>query len=141
RQPELARELEVALVVRRHCHYGAGAVVAEDEIRHPHRYGLLRERVRRREAGVETLFLDLAADTRGAILRAEVLHLPAESGRILRAIRELHYQRMLGAEEDERRAVDRVDARREHLDVAAVAERKLDLRSFRPPDPVLLHRQ
>ena len=62
RQVVLARELEVALVVRRHRHHRARAVVAEHEVRHPDRHRLVGERVDRAEAGVEALLLDLAAD-------------------------------------------------------------------------------
>ena len=52
--------------------------------------------------------------------------------------------RMLGSEQDERRAVDRVDAGREDLDRVVSAgsparNRKLDARAFRAADPVALH--
>jgi len=52
--------------VRRHGHDRSRAVLAEDEIRNPDRDLLIRERVDGPEAGVESLLLDVAADSRGA---------------------------------------------------------------------------
>ncbi len=52
-------------------------------------------------------------------------------------------QLMLGRQQDERRAVDRVDPGGEHFDRRGrvVLQRKLHAGAFRPPDPVLLHRE
>src|SRR5204862_975781 len=49
-------------------------------------------------------------------------------------------ERVLGGEQDECRAVDRVDARREDLDgVLRSGDWKADTCAFGTPDPVLLH--
>ena len=64
-------------------------------------------------------------------------------GRIRRALGERRHQRMLRTEQHERRAVDRVDARREDLDLRLriAFDGELHTRAFRPADPVPLHRQ
>src|SRR6266581_6429567 len=115
RQIELAGKLEVALVVRRHGHHRAGAVVAENEVRDPDGHRLFRERVDGAEAGIEPLLLDLAAYPRGAVLCSERLRLLAERRWIACLLSELRDERMLGPEQHECRAVNRIDARREHL--------------------------
>ena len=87
RQAVLAGELEVALVVRGHRHHGAGAVLAEDEVRHPERHGLPGERVDRVATGEEPFLLDLARQPGGAVLRAEPLRLRPERLRARRTRR------------------------------------------------------
>jgi hypothetical protein len=135
-------ELVVALVVRRHRHDGAGAVVAQHEVGHPHRHRFVRERVDGREAGVDALLLELAADPRRPILRAERLHLLLQRRDRRRAGQRLA-RAGARAEHDERGAVDGVDAGREDLDLRRriAFERKRDAGALGAPDPVPLHRE
>ena len=68
-------------------------------------------------AGVEAFLLDLAGQARDAILRAEPVACASRSAAGSRRLGgEPLDQRVLGREQDEGRAVDRVDARREDLD-------------------------
>ena len=63
RQLVLRRKLEVALVVRRHRHDRASAVLAQHEVRDPDRNALLRERIPGVPAGEKPFLLDLAGQT------------------------------------------------------------------------------
>ena len=108
--------------------------------------GLVGERIDRLAAGVEAFLLDLAGHARRAVLRLEPR--PARSANCIaaRLAAPLLHQRMLGGEQQEGGAVDRVDPRREDLDarrrpLAGFAERKRDPRALGPADPVPLHRQ
>ena len=152
-QIELPRELEVALVVRRHGHDGTRAVLAKNEIRDPDRNRLPGERVDRAESRVEALLLDVAADARRAILQPELLRLLLEAGGIRRPFGKARHERMLRPEQHEGGAEDRVDACGEYLDGIGTRvsrfgirpglrlQRELHARTLRPADPVPLHRQ
>ncbi len=112
----LAGEREVALVVRRHRHDGAGAVAHQHEVADPDRDLLPRERVRRVAAGEDAFLLDLALEPRAAILRAQPPdRLPLRGG-VRLAGEESVDHRVLGGEDHERGAPDRVDARGEDAD-------------------------
>ena len=80
--------------------------------------GCLRERIDRGPAGVEAFLLDLAGHPRRAVLRLEPLQRCRRKlvGRPPPRAQLLH-QRVLGRQQHEVRAVDRVDARGEDLDV------------------------
>ena len=78
RQVVLPRELEVALIVSRHAHHGARAVLAEHEVRDPDRHRPIGERIDRRPPRVEAFFLDLACHARRAVLRLKSLERLAE---------------------------------------------------------------
>ena len=145
RQAVLACELEVALVAAGNRHDGAGAVVHEHVVGDPDRDQPAVDRV-----------LDVAARER-AVLGA-LPYLPLDGGLacgagddlvdgvgIRRARDQPSDERMLGREQEERAAEQRVGARREHGDalvgglVGLVAERELDLGAFAAADPVGLH--
>jgi hypothetical protein len=114
RQVVLPRELEVSPVVRRHGHDRAGAVLGENEVADPDGHVLAGERVDRGLPGIEAF---LAAETRFLVLRAEGLHFSLERRGILRHRGERLDERMLGRQDDERRAVDRVDPGCEYFDL------------------------
>ena len=140
----LRRELEVALIVRRHGHHRAGAVLAEHEVGDPDRHRLL---------------------VNGLITVRPVSKPSFSTSPVMRAVRscarkrasaspnarcrargsQLLDERMLGREQHERRAVDRVDARREDFDAvrgpSRLLERELARARLRIADPVALHRQ
>ena len=78
REAVLAGELEVALVVPRHAHHRAGAVLDQDEVRDPDRDRLLRERVDGRPAGRKPFLLHVAGHPRGSVLRLELLQAVTE---------------------------------------------------------------
>ena len=83
RQRILVRELEVALVVRRHRHHRAGAVVHQHEVGDPYWQRLARNRVQRLQAGVAALlFLRLQLGFRHAAVAA---FLEEGGARVLRA--------------------------------------------------------
>ena len=101
---------------------------------------LAGERIDRRSPSVEALFLDGAGQASFAIEVAERLHLGAERGRVGAFAREPLDPGVLGREQDERRAVDGVDARRENLHrVGGAGDGELHSRAFRAADPVPLH--
>ena len=77
-------------------------------------------------------------DIAGTHLLARIDHLPGLGA--ARVVEQLLRQRMLGRQNQTRRAVDGVDARSEHANLLAAAfERKIDLRTLGTPDPVALH--
>ena len=134
-EPVLARELEVALVVGRHRHDRARAVAHEHEVADPDRDLLARERVDRVAAGEDAFLLDLALETRAAVLRAQ-----ARDRRCARPLRrrpgdQRRPPRVLGREHHEGRAVDGVDARGEDPDRLAALDREVHLgaRASGPP--------
>ncbi len=135
-QAVLPRKVEVALIVRRHGHDGAGAVLRQHEVGDPDWHFFAGERVAGLAARVEPLF---PGQPRVAIEGTEPAELAAKRrrGRALR--RKPLDERMLGSQQDERRPVDRVDAGREDLDGVAADDRKRDARAFGAPDPVALH--
>ena len=126
----------------RHAHHRAGPVFAEHVIRDPDRHGEIRERIDREAAGEETFLGHFARQTTGAILRPEFLRLCQERLFVFRFLSESRDQAMLRSKHHERRAEDRVDARREDFDrIVGALDRELHARPFRSPDPVPLHRQ
>ena len=159
REAVLARELEVALVVPGNAHDRAGAVLDEHEVRDPDRHGLLRERIDRRPAGVEPFLLDLAGHPRRSDPAPGTAARCAGSSSAPGASAHCLDERMLGREQDEVGAVDRVDARGEDVDVVRlkpdatgisgrcpasagpIGQREPHASAFGPPDPVPLHRQ
>ena len=56
----LFRKLVIALIVRRHAHDRAGAVIHQDVVRHPDRHLLAVIRIHREMAGVHAVLFDLA---------------------------------------------------------------------------------
>ena len=121
REVVLARELEVALIVSRHAHHGARAVLAEDEVRDPDRYRPLRERIDCRPARVEPFLLDLPRHPRRAVLRLESFERLRETRPCSASLLHCLDERMLGREQQEVRAVNRVDAGGEDLDRVGLA--------------------
>ena len=140
RKTVFPRELEVALVVRRHRHNGARAVLGEHEIRDPDRHVAPGKRVDGCPAGVEAFLLDRAAASRFAIERTERRDATAKRLGIGALDGNTIDHRMLGREQHERRAVNRVDPRREDLDALLEAgDRKRQPRAFGATDPIPLH--
>ena len=141
RQVEPLREGVVALVVGGDGHDRAGAVVHQDVVGDPDRDPRLVDRVRREEAGEDTRLLG-----RGSALLAlaggRVLRVLAELVPVRRALREALDQRVLGREDEEGRAEERVGPRREDRDVdVELLDPEQDLGALGAPDPVSLHRQ
>ena len=141
RQVELARELVVARVVRGDGHDRARPVLHEHVVGDVHRQALAVDRVD-----------DVAAQEDAGLLAVGVATVLGRAGEHLVDVRvdrllllgPLHQPEdvgVLGRHHEERRAEERVRARREHRVVDAqllVAEG--DLRALRAPDPVALHR-
>ncbi len=68
REVVLAGELEIPRVVRRNSHHGSGAVLHQNEVRHPDRNGLAREGVDDRAPRVEAFLLDVPGHAGRAVL-------------------------------------------------------------------------
>ena len=115
--------------MRGNGHDRARAVLGKDEVADPDRHFLSGERVDRGLSGVEAFF---TAEPRFLVLRLELLHLGLEFRRVGSHLRELLDERMLGRQDDERRAVDGVDARREYFDLETwrSGDWKLQSRAF-----------
>ncbi len=143
RQIVLAGEIEVALVAGRAAEDGARAVVHQDEVgdvdgQRP----VLVERMHGADAGVEALLLGRLQLGDGGAHVAAFLAECRELGIVLgRRLGE----RMVGSERDERRAEQRVGARRVDLDLGLafgrrlLVEREADQQAFGAADPVRLH--
>ena len=128
--------------MRGHAHHRAGAVFTEHVVRDPDRDRQVGVGIDRESAGEETFLGDLAGHPSGAILRPELLRLRQERLFVFRFLRERRDQAVLRREHHERRAEDRVDARREDFDrIVRALDREAHARAFRSPDPVPLHRQ
>ena len=141
RQVERLREVEVALVVRRHRHDRARAVLHQHVVRDEHRDLLagdgVRHRAPERHAGFR--LVDVATQLRGFGDRCvDVLMHPVL---VLGARGELEHVGVLGGHHEERGAEQRVRSGREHrvVDPELLAAEH-DLSALAAPDPVALHR-
>ena len=140
-QAVLARELEIALVVRGHAHDGARAVLGQDEIGEPDRDALAGPRVEGPHARVEPFLLARLRLPFEAGFPADALDKSGGVGVRAGPERDLLRGRMLGRERQKRRAEEGVGPRREHGDRRVEAlDPKLDLGAARSSDPVALHR-
>ena len=135
RQPERLRELAVALVVRRHGHDRARAVLHEHVVGDVDRQPLAVDGIDRVEPG-EDARLHLLG---GPVLAAAGCGLLRVRLNLL--VRDALDERMLRRQHEERRAEQRVRPRREdgHVLVQLV-DAKEDLRALRATDPVALDR-
>ena len=140
-QPVRLGELPVALVMRRHGHDRARAVAHQDVVGDPDRDALAAHRVDDDPSRVDAalglvLCALLLGEGRGAPHVVEHLLLVLGAGDEARELG------VLGREHEERRAVERVGARREdgqvELELGLV---EAHLRAVRAADPVPLHRE
>ena len=138
---ELLRELEVALVVRRHRHHRPGAVLHQHVVGDEHRDLLAVDGVG--DGAVERharLLAVLGAALLGRAPRRLVDISPHGGGRVA-AVDQLLDRRVLRGEHEEGGAEERVGARREdgevEVDLLAVED---GLGPLRATDPVALHR-
>src|SRR5439155_2787190 len=132
-------EREVALVVAGDGHDRARSVRREDVVRHPDRYAFAGEDVAGERAGVDPCLLALR---RGALDLGHVarrLDVALDLGLLCRR-GDLRDERVLGRQDHECRAVDRVGTRGEKpYRVAHVAlDRERELNPFRGADPARL---
>ena len=134
-QVERLGELAVALVVRGHGHDRAGAVLHQHVVGDVHGQPLAVDGVRRVEAGEDA----------GLLLLGRPL-LAAPGRRLLRVrpnvvVVDALDERMLGRQDEERRAEQRVGPRREDGNVRVeLVDPEQDLRALRATDPVALDR-
>ncbi len=140
RQVELLGERGVAVVVRRHRHDRAGAVVHQHVVGDPDRDLRVVHRVRRVEPGEDAGLL-LCRSTLLTALDGGSGDVVAQRVGLGRALEQLLDERVLRSEHEERRAVERVGTRREDGDVLVeLGDPELDLGALRAADPVALHR-
>ena len=133
-----AREFEVALVVRRHSHDGAGPVFHEHEARDVDRKARAGQRVATEGAGRDSFLADCPL---GSAARSHARDERCDARLVRRARCEGAGERVLGSEAHERHAEQGVGPRGEDRDLAvAPLEREPDLRPLAPSDPVALHR-
>ena len=144
-QVVLAGELEVALVAAGHGHDGAGAVVGDDVVGHPHGDLLAVDGVDHVAAGEGAVLLEVALGALdGRDLGGAVDDL-AHGSLVLGALDELHEALVLRGEQKEGAAEEGVGAGGEDGDLLVggvalgVAEREVDLGAFGASDPVGLH--
>ena len=140
RQPVLHRELVVALVVGGHGHDRSGPVLHQHVIGDPDRDLLLVDRVGRIAAREDAVLLLLLALGGRAPRRAA--HVVEDGGLLLRSRDEPRDQRVLGREDEEGRAEERVRPGREdgyvHVQVVDPEE---DIGALGAADPVALDGQ
>ena len=141
REIERARELPVALIVRRHRHDGARAVRDENIVGDPDRDPLAADRVlgigAREDAGLrlgEIGTIEIAFASRGRDVGLD--------HRALGVRRDARDQRVLGRQDHVSRAKEGVGARRidtQRDRIAGDADLEVDLGPLRAADPVALH--
>ena len=141
-QAELRRELEVAVVVPRHGHDGAGAVLHQHVVGDPDRDLLARGRIDRVPAGEDAGLLALAHLAGDQVLRRGGLAVRVHRAPLVGRDQAVH-QRVLGREHHEGGAEDGVGPGGEDADrlagrCAGAGERELELRPLRAADPVAL---
>ncbi len=136
RQPVLAGEFPVALVVAGHGHDGALAVVHQHEVGHPHRHRLAGQRMHGAQAGVDAEFF-LGLQRRLAGLAGFEFFDGISQRRV--AGRHLLRQRMLGGHRHVGGAVQRVRARGEYLQRPVTGHLEAQFHAHRAADPVALH--
>ncbi len=145
RQVEGAGEVEVALVVCRDGHDGAGAVVGQDVVGGPDGQLLAVERVDGVAAGEDAGLLPLGGLAFDFGERLDLFAVRVQGGGVFFGD-QFDGERRVRGDDEERRAVQGVRAGGEHRDVlgglAAVGlDHEVDVRAFGASDPVLLHRQ
>ncbi len=139
RQTVLGGELEVALVVCRHGHDGAGAVAHQHVVADPDGDLEAVHRVDRGGAGEHAALLLLGRQALDLAL-APRLVLVGGDGRPLLRSRQLVDQRVLGRQDHVRGAEQRVGPRREHGQrLIAAGQGEIDLGALAASDPVRLH--
>ncbi len=133
-----AGEVEVALVVGRHGHDGARAVVGQHVVRGPDRQTFTGQRVHgvaAQEHAALRAVRGLAVDVRDLL---QVLAVRLEFGPHVVA-GELGGQRRVGRDHHEGRAVQRVRPGGEDRDDGAVLDLEVDVGALGAADPVALH--
>ena len=141
RQPELQREVQVALVVRGDRHDRPGAVVRQHVVRRPHRDPLAVHRVDRVHAQEDAGLLPVGRLPLDVGQLAHLRQVRLELGP-LRVGAQLGRQRRVGRDHHERRPEQRVGACRVDGDrLGAALHDEVDVGPGRPADPVALHRQ
>ena len=128
-------EVEVALVVRRHGHDRAGAVVGEDVVRDVDRDPLAVDRVDRVQPREDARLLDGSRALLG-LLRRGMAHVRLHLLRL-----DPRHELVLGREHEEGGAEERVGARREHRHVLVpLVDPEVELGALGASDPVPLAR-
>ena len=148
RQVVLAGKLKVALVATGNGHDGAGAVVGHDVVGNPHGDFLAIDRVHHVAAGKGTVLLK---GTLGTLDGRDMLGVLDDLGHgllVLRALDELVQAGVLGSQDKEGDAKERIGTCGEDGDLALVAldglailvaQSKVDLGALGAADPVGLH--
>ena len=139
RQPELARELEVALVVRGHGHDGAGPVGGQHVVRDPDGDPLAVDRVDRLRADRHPGLLALGRQALDLGLPPRPLDIGPHRLAVLGSGHLVH-ERVLRRQDHEGHAKQGVRARGVDAHRLGLAfDREVDLHAVAAPDPVRLH--
>ena len=140
RYVELLGEGEVPLVVRRHRHDRPRPVLHQHVVGNPDRNLLAGRRVGRVAPGEDAGLLALGVDPLHGRLPAGPLYVLEHLVGLRRPLDQLRDQLVLGREDEEGRAEDRVRPRREnrHVDVQLL-DPEDDLGALGAADPVALH--
>ena len=148
RQVVLTGKLKVALVAAGNGHDGAGAVVGNDIIGNPHGDLLAVDGVYHVASGKGTVLLESALGTLDGRDMLGVLDDLGDGLLVLRALDELVQTGVLGSQDKEGDAKERIGTRGEYGDLALVtldglailvAQGKVDLGALGATDPVGLH--
>ena len=127
--------------MRRDGHDRARAVSGQDEVRHPDRHLLARERIDRVRPGEAAVLLRPFGLALDAVLSPDRLHPLLEGSSVGMPFEEARHGRVLGREDHRGRAVDGVGARREDLEpLAELRHLELEVGADGTADPVPLHR-
>jgi hypothetical protein len=139
-EAELRREGEVTLVVSRHRHDRAGAVLHQHVIGDPHRDPLAVDGVDHRAAERHARLLALDRAALGAVLGQRRVDVVAHRLLVLGPARQAQHVRVLGRHDEERRPEERVRAGGEDrvVDSQLLAGER-DLGALGATDPVALH--
>ena len=138
RQIELAREFQIALVMRGDCLNRAGAVTEQNVIGYPDRNFLVVRRIDRERAGEDAGFFFRELGALEIAFSRGAFAIFADCRPLLFG-HDLLDQRMFGREHHVSRAVKCVWPRRKYADFfIVIVDLEIDFGAFAPADPVSL---
>ena len=126
----------------RHSHDRARPIIDKYKIGHPNRNTFTSKRINGKPSRIKSFFINLTSQTSSAIEGSKLRQSLTELNRILGFNGKTINERMLRSQQNKRRPKNSIKSRSEHFDrFIGVAYLKFNQCTFRPTDPVPLHRE